>query len=469
MSYTADDINRLIAAPREHERLEFKQASQQFDMKELFRYCVALGNEGGGKLLLGITDKVPRNVVGTSAFPNLDKVKSQIFNKLKICVEVEEVLHLDGRVLIFTVPSRPVGTAFRHEGAYLMRVGDSVHPMTEDALRRIFEEGRPDFLLRPALTHVSAEDVVRLLDSQSFFDLMQLPFPATRDAALQRFEREQLIMRHATGWHITNLGALLFAKDLREFDILQRKAPRVIVYRGADKLETVRDKIGVKGYAVGFQGLIEYINSQIPANEVIGQALRTDTRMYPEVAIRELVANALVHQDIEDTGSFVMVEIYSERIEISNPGTPLISTDRFIDEYKSRNERLTDIMRRFKICEEKSSGIDRVVGLAEAWQLPAPDFRVATQHTSVVLFAHKPFEEMDREERIRACYQHACLCHVSNRKMTNQSLRERFQLPEHKVDIISRIIMDAVDAGRIIADDPANRSRRYAKYVPYWG
>jgi ATP-dependent DNA helicase RecG len=372
-------------------------------------------------------------------------------------------------VLVFDIPPRPAGTAFASEGAYLMRVGESLVPMSEDMLRRIFEEGRPDFLLRPAMTNVSAEDIVRLLDSQSFFDLMQLPYPATRDAVLQRFENEQLVIRHSAGWHISNLGALLFAKNLREFDILQRKTPRVIVYKGVNKLETIREQMETKGYAVGFQRLIEYINSQLPTNEVIGQALRTETRMYPEVAIRELVANALVHQDIEDFGSFVMVEIYSDRIEISNPGTPLIPTDRFIDDYKSRNERLTDIMRRLGICEEKSSGIDKVVGLAEAWQLPAPDFRVATQHTSVVLFAHKPFEEMDRKERVRACYQHACLRYVSNQQMTNQSLRERFNLPANRTETASRIIADAIESGLIKVDNPENQSKKYVRYAPYWG
>ncbi len=469
MRYTAEDINRLIAAPREHERLEFKKASQQYDTTELLRYCVGIGNEGGGKFLLGVTDKVPRTVVGTNAFPNLDKIKSHIFDKLSFRVEVDEVSHPDGRVVVFTIPSRPMGTAYSYEGAYLMRVGESLHPMTEDALRRIFEEGHPEFLLRPAMKNTSAEDVVRLLDTQSYFDLMQLPYPATRDAVLARLAQEQLIVQFEGIWHITNLGALLFAKDLRQFDSLSRKAPRVIVYKGANKLETVREQIGVKGYAVGFEGLVGFINSQLPANEVIGQALRTETRMYPEIAIRELVANALVHQDLEDFGSFVMIEIYCDRIEITNPGTPLIPTDRFIDEYKSRNERLTDLMRRFRICEEKSSGIDKVVATAEFFQLPAPDFRTGEQHTSVIIFSHKNFDDMDCRERVRACYQHACLLYVSNQKMTNQSLRERFKLPEHKADLISRIIADTVTDGKIKIDNPESRSRRYAKYVPYWG
>jgi ATP-dependent DNA helicase RecG len=467
--FSARDIDRIIAAHREHERLEFKQAKQQFDTETLFRYCVALGNEGGGLLLLGITDFPPRRVVGTAAFPNIDKIKNQIFSKLKFRVEVTEVAHPDGRVLAFTIPPRPAGTAFTYEGAYLMRVGESLVPMSEDMLRRIFEEGNPDFLLRYAHSGASAEDVVMLLDTLSYFDLTQLPYPATRDAALSRLAHEQLIVESESFWNITNLGALLFAKDLRQFGVLSRKVPRVIVYKGANKLETVREQIGIKGYAVGFEGLLGYINSQLPANEVIGQALRTETRMFPEIALRELVANALVHQDLEDFGSFVMIEIYSDRIEITNPGTPLIPTDRFIDEYKSRNERLTDLMRRFRICEEKSSGIDKVVASAEAWQLPAPDFRTGEQHTSVVLFAHKDFDEMGRKERVRACYQHACLLYVSNQKMTNQSLRERFKLPEHRTEAVSRIISDAMADGKIKSDDPENRSRRYAKYIPFWG
>lgn len=468
MSWTVETINQLLIVPREHERLEFKEAKQQFDIVKLLRYCVALANEGGGQLVLGVSDRPPRRVVGTKAFGDLGSIKARIAEALRIRVEIDEVAHPDGRVLVFTIPPRPAGTALAYEGAYLMRAGEDLVPMTEDMLRRIFDEGRPDFFSRCAACGISADDVIRLLDTQSLFDLFKLPYPANRDGVLARCESERLIERQKGAWDITNLGALLLAKDLREFEGLQRKAPRVIVYRGSNKLDTVRDQLGTKGYAVGFEGLVTYINSQLPANEVIGQALRADVRMYPELAIRELVANALIHQDVEDTGSFVMIEIYSDRIEIANPGKPLIPPDRFIDEYKSRNERLADLMRRFGICEEKSSGIDKVVSLVEAWQLPAPDFRVGERNTTVVLYAHKAFEDMDRKERVRACYQHACLRYVSNQKMTNQSLRERFKLAETKAEAVSRIISDAVDEGLVKLDDPENKSRRYAKYVPYW-
>src|SRR4030067_783028 len=177
-------------------------------------------------------------------------------------------------------------------------------------------------------------------------------------------------------YSIRRLCALLLAKHLDDFPDIARKAARVVVYVGTSKLDTRLDQTGTKGYAVGFQGLVRFIMNQLPQNEVIADALRKEVKLVPEVVIRELVANALIHQDMRITGSSVMVEIYGNRIEISNPGEPIVPVERFIDGYQSRNERLADLMRRMGICEEKSSGIDRVVQAAELYQLPAPDFRV---------------------------------------------------------------------------------------------
>ena len=165
-----------------------------------------------------------------------------------------------------------------------------------------------------------------------------------------------------------------------------------------------------------------------------------------------------------------MIEIYADRIEITNPGQPLIPTERFVDEYSSRNEKLADLMRRLGICEEKGSGIDKVVSSTEYYQLPAPEFRVAPMHTTAVLFAHKEFVDMDAKERVNACYMHCCLKYVSNEKMSNQSLRERFKLDDTraKVSAVSQIIATAVEQNKIKPDDPESLSKRYVKYVPYW-
>lgn len=458
----------MLTVRSENECLEFKSAANKYDFEKFVDYCVALANEGGERILLGITDKAPREVVGTKAFEEPERTVAGIRDRLGLKVSFDEVAHPKGRVLVFHVPSRPMGQPVHHKGRYLMRSGEELVPMTPDFLKTIVLEGAPDWALRSAMTECDGDRVVQLLDTQSYFDLLNLPYPATREAVLERFASERLIERSDDTWSITNLGAILFAKKLESFDRLSRKAARVIVYEGSNKLATKLDKLGTKGYAVGFQGLVEFINGLVPSNEFIEEALRKEVKMFPEIAVRELVANALIHQDFNESGASVMVELYSDRMEISNPGRPFIPPERFIDEYQSRNERLADLMRRLGICEEKGSGVDKVIHAAEAFQLPAPDFRVGETRTSVVLFGHQDIEEMDRNDRIRACYQHCCLRYVMNEKMTNQSLRERFKLPERKVATVSQIIAATVDSKMIKVSDPTQSSTRYRHYVPFW-
>ena len=163
-----------------------------------------------------------------------------------------------------------------------------------------------------------------------------------------------------------------------------------------------------------------------------------------------------------------MVEVYSNRVEISNPGEPIVPVERFIDGYQSRNERLANMMRRLGACEEKSSGIDRVVEVAEVYQLPAPDFRAGYSRTIATIFGPRPFEEMDRADRIRACYQHCALKYVITERMTNETLRGRFDLPETKRTITSQIIAATEEVGLIKPDERVGRSRKYARYLPFW-
>lgn len=242
----------------------------------------------------------------------------------------------------------------------------------------------------------------------------------------------------------------------------------MVVYDGNGKSRTILDIPGTKGYAVGFAELINFVSSHLPQTEVIENALRTKAKLLPDDSLREVIANALVHQDFAESGTSVMIEIYSDRVEVKNPGLPLITPARFIDENQSRNERFAALMRRLRICEEKGSGIDRVVGLAELTQLPAPDFRVGEKHTSVVLFGPRPIEAMTAADRIRACYQHSVLRFIRGQTMTNESLRERFKLPESKSETVSRIIRDTLDAKLIGNADPASASKRYRRYVPFW-
>jgi ATP-dependent DNA helicase RecG len=296
-----------------------------------------------------------------------------------------------------------------------------------------------------------------------------LPLPTGGEKILQRLADDRMIVANVSGgWDITNLGAILFAKNINQFKGLARKAMRVVVYEGKGRLITVREQMGSKGYASGFEGMIDFINALLPRNEVVGKALRKEVPMFPEPAIRELVVNALIHQDFSITGSGPMIEIFSDRMEITNPGLPLVRTERFLDSPpRSRNESLASFLRRIGICEERGSGIDKVVFQTEFYQLPAPSFETPEGCTRAVLFAHKELRDMDSVDRIRACYLHACLRFVERNLMTNSSLRERFGIEEHNSAIASRIIRDTIEAELLKPYDPT-QGKKYAKYIPFW-
>lgn len=321
-----------------------------------------------------------------------------------------------------------------------------------------------------AYTDLSADGVLKALDYDAYFTMSGRRLPDDKSSMVSALENEALVALDINdSWSITNMGAILFAKNIDHFKSLSRKAVRVIVYKGINKIEANKETIGKKGYASGFEGLIAYIMDQLPTNEAINHAIRQEHKMYPEVAIREFVANALIHQDFSITGTSVMIEIYADRMEITNPGVPLIDVNRFIDTApRSRNEALASLLRRLKICEERGSGVDRALASIEAFQLPAPKFERAEDYTKVTMYAHRQLTKMDKEDRVRACYQHCCLLYVSNEVMTNQTVRRRFNIAETNYPMASRIISETIEANMVKPTDPGNNSKRHSTYIPYW-
>ena len=351
-----------------------------------------------------------------------------------------------------------------------IRVGSITRRLSDfpNKERKIWNNIKYNFETSIAMDGCSAADVIKYLDTQSYFDMMELPYPTTQESVIDRLVVAGLVVNKDDCYAITNLGGILFAKNLHDFKSLERKIVRVVQYRGNNKIETILDEEFTKGYAIGFTTLVKFINDLLPRNEMIGDALREDVRMYPQLAIRELVANSIIHQDFSITGTSTLIEIYNDRIEFSNPGEPLIDPIRFIDEYRSRNEKMASLMRRLKICEEKGSGIDKVVFQCELFQLPAPYFVSTPVHTRVILYAYKQLREMDKDDKIRAVYQHACLKWVSNDFMTNQSLRERFNIDPKNYSMASRLIKEALVVQVIKEADCDSKSKKYAKYLPYW-
>ena len=476
------DLVRTLCRPGgEAEWVEYKLNNT--NPQETGQYISALANSAAlndqrfGYLLWGVEDRTGK-LVGTSFDPNSAKkgnepLENWLLRLLKPRTHFKfHVIDIDGKRIVVAEIGRATDVPIRFMDVDYVRVGAVKRPLKEAPERerllwRVFDQ--TPFESRVVYERLSINEVLSLLDYPVYFDLLKLPLPQTPEKIGEALARDRLIRRNTAGaWDILNLGAILLARSLEDFPTLERKAVRVIQYPREGRAETTREQIGRKGYAAGFEGLIDYINTLLPRNEIIGRALRETEEPFPEIAIRELVANMLIHQDFSISGTGPMVEIFADRIEISNPGESLIATDRFVDAPpRSRNETMAALMRRFGICEERGSGIDKVIFAIEFSQLPAPLFETPPGATRSVIFAYRDLKDLNGADRVRAVYLHACLRYVMREKTTNATLRQRFGIASPNAAVASRLLNEAVEAGVVAIEDPT-AGKRSRSYLPFW-
>lgn len=473
-------LDLLVSLPKENEYVEFKMGNT--DPQEIGMRLSALSNsaclcgKSYGYLIYRVEDET-HHIKGTSfkaksAKKGNEDLEMWLLNRLnpRIDIMVREFDYAPGiHISFYRIPAandRPVNflnTAYVRVNSCTRKLMD--YPEKEASIWRNIPKRK--FETSFAKREASSTDVISLLSTQAYFEQIGMPVPTTEQGIFEKFENEGFISRNGAKWDITNLGAILLAKRLSDFDNLRRKAIRIITYKDKSRVDTIRDEYFDSGYALAIEDSIKWIRSQVPSQEIIGPARRDVSVAYPEKSIRELFNNMIIHQDLEQEGS-PTVEIFEDRIEFSNPGVPLIAIDRFIDEYKYRNDRLSDILRRLGYCEEKGSGMDKVIISNERFFLPPVVIRVQENRTIVILSSRKNWADTSRTERLQACYQHACIKYINHEAMTNQTLRERFNVSEKNSSNISRLIKDAITEGLIKEEDPGLVSKKYKKYIPYW-
>ena len=317
-----------------------------------------------------------------------------------------------------------------------------------------------------ALENLTETEVLAKLNYQKLFELLEKNTPKNTDAILNTLT--EYINKKNNIWCITNLGAILFANDINDYPELNGRNVIVRQYVGSNNRDLEKEQKGTYGYAAGFEDLINYIINQLPKTEII-EGIRKDIPIYPKVAIREFIANALIHQDFAIDGMPITIEIYNNRFVITNPGAPLNDVNRLLDmPPRSRNEILAQTMLLLGICERRGSGIDRAIEAIEERRLPAVKFEKSESFTRVILFPPKELKAMSKTEKIMACYQHACLLFEDRKELNNQSVRERFGINKNDSSVASRIISDTFEAGLIKLSDPEITSRKYATYLPYY-
>jgi ATP-dependent DNA helicase RecG len=471
---------RLLAEPTETSWLEFKV--NNLDPHELGEYVSALANAAmladrdRAFLVFGVEDKTRRKV-GTNV--RLSEAKK---GNEKLTVWISRLL--DPRIMLEFADFEAEGLNFsliaiepsydrpvRFSGTEYFRIGDSKRKLAEfpEYERALWlATGRRKFEDAVALSNQTAANVGELLDSGPFSELAGEPKPRTEAEIIHRLIDRGFILDNLEGrFDITNLGAILLARDITAFPSIAGKSVRIIKYSGRDKSRSELEREGRKGYAVGFTRMMQFLMARLPTEETYQNGVRRTLPVYPETAIREVIANGLIHQDFTVSGSGPVVAIYENRVEITNPGNSLIPADRMLDERRSRNEKLAFAMRTFGLCEERGGGLDKTLLEIERLHLPAPNFVSSENSMRVILFGPRSFSQMTKAEKVRACFHHCVLRWMMHDFMSNASLRERFSLSAEDYQAVSAVIAEAVKLGRIAPADP-NQGKRNARYVPYW-
>lgn len=430
-----------------------------------------------GYVVWGVRDE-DQAVVGTRFDPASETWQHQPYEfwlaqrlNPSVALSFKEVDIADERVVLLEIPAATVAPIEFNNTAYI-RMGSATPRLSEypDRQQALWSNLRPyAWEGGVARQFVPAGEVTELLKAGSYFERLGRPAPASPDLVLEELARDRLIARDVGGrWKILNLGAILFARNLGEFEFgLDRKAVRFVAYDGDGRTSTATHRWEFpQGYAVCIDAVNDYVNTLVPAPEDNGTVVRQAAPLFPSVAVRELIANALIHQDMTITGAGPMVELFRDRLEITNPGVPLVDADRFLDAPpRSRNEALAALMRRMGLCEEGGTGIDKVVEAVEAAQRPPPDFRAVANATRVTLFGPRRFAELTTEERLRACYLHAGLTYLHGGRMRNSTLRKRLGVSQRNASQVSHVIRQALDRDLIRSADP---DRPRSGYVPFW-
>lgn len=356
----------------EDEHFEFKEARTSFGFEKLVDYCVALANEGGGRIFLGITDKRPRRVVGTQAFRTLGKTKNGLRERIHVRVDAEEIIHPEGRVLIFHVPSRPIGMPVHYDGRYLMRSGASLVPMTADALKRIFDETGPDYTAE-ICTKATLDD----LDPKAIDDFRSRWLRKSKNERLGNLSSEQLLSdaELQTDEGLTYAALILFGKS----EALGRHLPHsevIFEFRSSDASGPAQDRQEFRlGFFAFYEEIWQLINLRNDLQHYRQGLFIWDIYTFNESAVREAILNAISHRDYRMGGS-VFIRQYSRRLEIASPGgfPPGITEENILWEQAPRNRRIAEAFARCGLVERSGQGMNRIFESCIKESKPRPDF-----------------------------------------------------------------------------------------------
>ena len=316
MSMTLEQLSTWMKSS-EDEHLEFKEAKKHFDFEKLVRYCVALANEGGGKIILGVSDKKPRKVVGTRAFSSIERTKAGLIERLHLRIEIDILDHKNGRILVFSVPSRPIGMPVQYKGAYWMRGGQDLIPMTPDVLRKIFAESEPDFS-----AEICSKTAIKDLHPDAIEMFRKMWRRRSGNKALDHLSHAQLL-RDAEliiDGGVT-YAALILLGTRNALGKYLAQAEVIFEYRsGESSISYQQRKEYREGFLLFHDDIWNTINLRNDRYHYQQGLFIWDIPAFNETVIREAILNAISHREYRLSGS-VFVRQFPTRMEIVSPGS----------------------------------------------------------------------------------------------------------------------------------------------------
>lgn len=437
------ELDRWLSAP-EGSGLEFKEAKSGYSFEKLVEYVVALANEGGGKIVLGATDRRPRRIVGTSAFPEPGRTEAGLFQKLSHRVPLEEIQTSEGRVLVVHVPARLPGTAWQIEGRYLKREGDGFAPLDGAELKRIFDETGPDFSAQicesARLSDLSSDSIQRFRERWAV---------KTRDERKRHWSDEQTLANAELliDGELTYAALILFGTHAALGRHLAQ-AELVFEYRSSEASGPAAERVEFREAFFAWQEEIwSRINLRNDRQSYQDGLFRVELLTFDEVPVREALLNAVAHRDYRLGGS-IFVRQYPNRLEIVSPGgfPTGITPENVLDQQNPRNRRLAEALAKCGLIERSGQGMNLIFesAIRHGKALPSFDGSSAfevhlTLNGVVTSTAFVRFLEKLGEEKLRLFSTHDFL--------VLDLLRREQPLPEHlKSRLPGLVAVGAVEA-----------------------
>ena len=357
----------------EDEHIEFKEAKSTFDFDKLVEYSVALANEGGGMLILGVTNKKPRKIVGTKVYKDgTSKIKEQLITQVQLRIDIEEVLCPEGRVLVFCIPSRPIGMPKHINGRYLMRAGEALTAMPPDMLKRIFDEASPDFS-----AEICYEATLDDLDREAIEIFRKRWANKSGNTAILSLSREQVLLdAELIVDNKPTYAALVLFGTHGALGRFLGQAEVIFEYRANDVEGPAQQRIDFRqGFFSFYDKLWDTIDLRNTNQHFQDGLFIWDIKTFNESAIREAILNAVSHRDYRVAGS-VFVRQYPARIEIVSPGglPSGITLENILWDQAPRNRRIAEAFGRCGLVERAGQGMNRIFKSCIQESKQAPDF-----------------------------------------------------------------------------------------------